>query len=225
MATKKLATTKEAEAKEVKKETTAKETKSETVKEVKKETKKSTEPNDIEVLKAQVEMLTQLLANGGANKVATVDEDRIGSDDLIPVISQTVGSLTLTTEGNGNGAIYDFSEFGEIQDINFRDLRDIVRNNKNMVTNGRFYILNEKAVKELRLESAYNKMLSNEEIATIFDKDVKSVVELYKLAPTGQKETIIDLVIDRKLNGQPIDANVLIQLGELCGKDLINMEA
>ena len=121
--------------------------------------------------------------------------------------------------------IYDFSEFGEIQDINFRDLRDIVRNNKNMVTNGRFYILNEKAVKELRLESAYNKMLSNEEIATIFNKDAKSVVELYKLAPTGEKETIIDLVIDRKLNGQPIDANVLIQLGELCGKDLINMEA
>jgi hypothetical protein len=34
----------------------------------------------------------------------------------------------------------------------------------------------------------------------------------------------IEIILNKKYNGEDVDANVLIELGEMCGKDLLNAE-
>lgn len=178
---------------------------------------------EIEALKKSLAEAMDLIKS--MQTVATQKETKLGSDDNIVVISQCVGALTISTEGFGRGTVYDFLEFGEIQDIPFGDLKDIVRNNRSFAEKGYFYIANEEAVKQLRLERVYNKLLKNEDMLNLFNINPQTVIELYKLAPEGQKKVIIDLIVDKKLKGETVDANILLTLGELSGKDLIGIEA
>ena len=43
-------------------------------------------------------------------------------------------------------------------------------------------------------------------------------------ATDSQKRIIIDMVSDRQLNGNPIDANILVRLGKLAGVDFLDIE-
>lgn len=177
--------------------------------------------NDLEIQLAKaMAMIETLTKVQGTSDV----KEKIDGDESIPVISQCVGELYLTLDGKGNGIPYIFSGFGDIQDIPYSELKLICKNNRSFVEKGLFYVAHEKAVKELRLTSIYKRLLSNEDMIHLLEKDSATIIDLYKLAPDSQKETIIKLVSDQKLNGGNIDANVLMTLGELSGKDLINIE-
>lgn len=45
------------------------------------------------------------------------------------------------------------------------------------------------------------------------------------MAPRGQKETIVEMVKNKRSQGIDVDANVLVKLGELTGIDFVNIEA
>lgn len=154
----------------------------------------------------------------------STDIEDIQDSEEIVVISQFVGTLSLFTEGNGMGYEYKFDKFGDIQDIPYRDLKDIVRNNRTFAQNGLFYIANNKVVDRLRLKAYYKRLISNEDMINIFNKKPNEIIEIYKLAPNEEKKTIIDLIIDKKMNKQKVNNDVLVELGELCGKDLINID-
>ena len=154
----------------------------------------------------------------------STDIEDIQDSEEIVVISQFVGTLSLFTEGNGMGYEYKFDKFGDIQDIPYRDLKDIVRNNRTFAQNGLFYIANNKVVDRLRLKAYYKRLISNEDMINIFNKKPNEIIEIYKLAPDEEKKTIIDLIIDKKMNKQKVNNDVLVELGELCGKDLINID-
>ena len=93
-----------------------------------------------------------------------------------------------------------------------------------MAKNGRFYILDERAVSKLRLKNNYKHVLSPEQLKQILTTNVDNAIELYKLANDAQKRTIIDLVKEAKFNGSSIDYNLLKQLSELSHVDLISVE-
>jgi hypothetical protein len=171
--------------------------------------------------KSDMSELIKTLKEGTKN---SNDLDELNSDKDITVISQTIGKLSLFTEGFGLGTEYVFENFGEILDIPFGDLKEIVKNNRSFAQKGYFYITDSEAVNKLRLKANYQRLLSNEDMMTILEKDADKIMELYDLAPEGQKQTIIDLVIEKKLNKEKISADVLVALGEKCGKDLINID-
>lgn len=188
-----------------------------------------TSKKELDKLKKQLDeamaLISQLSQQSETeNKVTKDKKEKIDGDELIPVISQCVGSLHLTCDGKGNGTPYVFENFGDILDISFSDLREIVKNNKGFASNGIFYIAHSGAVKELRLASAYKKLLSNEDIISLFDKDSATIISLYELAPEGQKNTIVDMIVDKCQNGEKIDGNILLTLGQMSGRDLINIE-
>lgn len=189
---------------------------------------KTRESKEIESLKKQVAEAMDLINQLTQAKEATVSTSKsakIDGDDTIPVISQCAHRLSLSTEGYGRGIVYDFDELGEVQDVPFSDLKDIVRHNKTFVKRGLFYIMDDQAVKQLRLTSLYKKLLSSNDVIQLLAKDDKTIIELYKLAPEEQKSTIIDMVIDEKTSGKNISINVLAELGSLCNKDLINIKS
>jgi hypothetical protein len=173
--------------------------------------------------------LTELKAENNALKDNTQVEDNDNTEELtsdtdITVISQTVGKLVISTEGNGVGTVYRFEEFGEVQDIPFGDLKDIVKNKPRFAKEGAYFICNPQAVKKLRLGNQYKNLIDDKTFVNLFDKDAKTIVALYESAPKMQQEQVISLIQDRLDNGLEVDGNVLIKIGQLCGRDFITKE-
>ena len=173
--------------------------------------------------------LAELKAENDALKDNTQVEDNdkveeLTSDTDITVISQTVGKLVLSTEGNGMGTVYRFEEFGEVQDIPFGDLKDIVKHKPRFAKEGAYFICNPQAVKKLRLGTQYKNLIDDKTFTNLFDKDAQTIVALYELAPKMQQEQIVSLIEDRLEKKLDVDGNVLIKIGKLCGKDFLTTE-
>lgn len=173
--------------------------------------------------------LAELKAENDALKNNTQVEDNdkveeLTSDTDITVISQTVGKLVLSTEGNGIGTVYRFEEFGEVQDIPFGDLKDIVKHKPRFAKEGAYFICNPQAVKKLRLGTQYKNLIDDKTFTNLFDKDAQTIVALYELAPKMQQEQIVSLIEDRLAKKLDVDGNVLIKIGKLCGKDFLTTE-
>ncbi len=173
--------------------------------------------------------LAELKAENDALKdIKQIEDDdnteELTSDTDITVISQTVGKLVLSTEGNGMGTVYRFEEFGEVQDIPFGDLKDIVKHKPRFAKEGAYFICNPQAVKKLRLGTQYKNLIDDETFTNLFDKDAKTIVALYESAPKMQQEQVVSLIEDRLAKKLEVDGNVLIKIGKLCGKDFLTTE-
>ena len=188
--------------------------------------------NTQEQLKALQEQLAKLMAENEAlkeqkesNKIEVNEQDEqeeeLTADTEITVISQTVGKLVISTEGNGVGTVYRFEQFGEVQDIPFGDLKDIVKNKPRFAKEGAYFICNPQAVKKLRLGAQYKNLIDDKTFLNLFDKDAKTIVALYESAPQMQQEQVVSLIEDRLEKKLEVDGNVLIKIGKLCGKDFI----
>lgn len=187
-------------------------------------TKTKAVDNTQEQIKALQEQLAQLMAENKALKekeVEVSEDEEITADTDIMVISQTVGSLAISTEGNGIGTVYRFEKFGDVQDIPFGDLRDIVKNKPKFAKEGAYFICNPQAVKKLRLGNDYKNLIDNNTFLNLFDKDADTIVALYKSAPSMQQKQIVSLIKDRLEKGIEVDGNVLVKIGQLCGKDFL----
>lgn len=189
------------------------------------EEKKTTVDVNEELMKQLKEMQEQLAKlkaeNDSLKESQAEEEEELTGDTEIMVISQTIGGLTISTEGNGIGTIYRFDKFGDIQDIPFSDLKEIVKNKPNFAKEGVYYIANEKAVKKLRLASDYKNIIGNDLFAHLLDEKPEVVVEAYKKAPRLQKEQIVGMIEEKLANKEEVDGNVLVKIGKLCGKDFL----
>lgn len=191
-------------------------------------TKPSGDAKKVEKLEAQLqqqkEQIDALMAMlQQSNVVApTVSTEEIGGDDEFLVISLTPNKLNLC--GADGAVLFTFDEMYEEQYIDYASLKEIVRVNRDMAKNGRFYILDEKVVNKLRLKNNYKNVLAPEQLKDLLKSDTKKAVELYKLANKTQQSTIIELVKQAKFKGEPVDFNLLSELEKLSGIKLIDIE-
>lgn len=174
-------------------------------------------------LKEKMEELLQLVQSQSNNDIRT-QENKFNPEDEITVISLVPHKLNLCTERYGQGDLYEFNSMYEEQDIPWGDLKDIVRANRKMAQNGKFYILNESAVNLLRLRTSYKNMLNPDQFKTILNTQPDKIVEIYKLAPSGQRNIIVEILKNKQLNHENIDLNILHAISDLSGVDLINIE-
>lgn len=165
-------------------------------------------------LKAQMAMMAQMMGNQPAPQAPAKVKER-----NITFINMTQGKLVL--KGSTTWAID-----GQFTKRTFleREARLIVNNMPQTVRSGAVYITDAEFVEENELGEAYANLLTNQELETLLQRDSSFVVAAYKNASKVQKDIIIDMVTEKKLNNQSIDANVLQQLGKLSGKDLLGIE-
>ena len=190
----------------------------------------TTNVND-ELLKKLEEMQKQLAELKAENETLktkqvedkTEDEEEINGDTEIVVISQFMGKLVISTEGNGIGTVYRFEKFGDIQDIPFSDLKDIVKNKPNFAKEGLYYIANKQAVKKLRLTKEYEHLVSNELFSHLLDANPDVIIKTYENAPRLQQKQIISMIDEKLASNKEVDGNVLVKIGKLCGKDFLHM--
>ena len=171
---------------------------------------------------AQIEELMKIIQSGMNVVAPTTNTEDINADEDILVVSLTPNKLNLV--GSDGSTLFSFDAMYEEQYIDYASLKEIVRVNRDMAKNGRFYILDEKAVNKLRLKNNYKNVLTPEQMKQILSSNTEHAVELYKLANATQQQTIIDVVRQAKFNGKDVDYNLLRELGELSGVNLIDAE-
>lgn len=165
-------------------------------------------------MKAQMELMAQMMANKSNEPIRPAKNDR-----MITFVNLTNGTAVL--RGNQNWALegrYASRAFLE------REARIIVNNMPNMIRSGMVYITDADFVKENDLADAYANMLSDTDMKSLLAQNAKNVIDVYKNVSDNQKQIIIDMIIEQRKAGAKIDGNILTELGELCGKDLVHIE-
>ena len=167
-------------------------------------------------MKAQMELMAQMMA-AKVESVKPVSEPT--KDRMITFVNLTNGSAVL--RGNqiwtleGRYATRSFLE---------REARIIVNNMPNMIRSGMVYITDAQFVKDNDLADAYMNILSDEDMKNLLAKDANYVIDVYKNVADGQKQIIVDMIIEQRMAGKKIDSNILVELGEMCGKDLVHID-
>ena len=92
------------------------------------------------------------------------------------------------------------------------------------VANGELYIADHDFVEECELDYIYENLIDDVTLKNLLSKDARDICEVYKNASESQKRIIVDMVVEKQINNEQIDANILISLGKLCGMDLIGIE-
>ena len=67
-------------------------------------------------------------------------------------------------------------------------------------------------------------MIDDVKMKTILSLDANSVLVLYKNASEAQKTIIENMIVNGRLNGESLDANVLVELGKITGKNYMEID-
>ena len=105
-----------------------------------------------------------------------------------------------------------------------KEAREIVNNTHNAIVGGLVYIADSDFVEDNDLSYAYEGLFSDSDLKSLLDKDISYVIEMYKAASKEQKRIISDMVAQKVMEKKYIDANILIQLGELTGINYMDLE-
>ena len=173
----------------------------------------------IEELQAQMKMMAQMMTSTSTSDVETKSQ-KSDENRLIPFVNMTTGTYVL----KGTRTYYTMEGQFSKRNFTLREARDIVLNMPKTFSEGNIYIADADFVEENDLSYAYKNILSDTQLKNLLNREPNYVVEVYKNASESQKEIIIRMIEDKKISGQFVDANILVELGKLCGKDLVNME-
>jgi hypothetical protein len=172
---------------------------------------------EFEDMKRQIAELSKALLK---NEPVPTSGTSIDLDEDIDVVSLCNNKLNLSTGGFGKGELYWFENFGEVKPIPFRDLKEIVKNNRTFLEKGYYYVESDKARKALRISRIYDNLPAAQDLINLLDKDIKTIkVILEKMTPE-QKTMISSVVVNKLYNNEKIDMNIVKEIGDSIGRDL-----
>lgn len=161
---------------------------------------------------AQMKMMSEMMmaANVGARPAEKKNDRPIRFVNLFPGTLVLRGSTIWKIEGQFNYRDFMETEAGII-----------VSNMGEMIRAGSCWIADAEFVDTHNLTEVYKYLLSDETLKNLFDKDAKYVIESYKMANDNQKQIILDMIGEKIDSGEEVDANILLTIGKLSGRDLI----
>lgn len=172
--------------------------------------------NEIAELKAQIALLMKAQK---ASTQATTVESAPKKKKNVTIINLFAGGLTV--KGN---SYYHFDKQFDKRAFSEAEATAIVNNMPNAAREGIFYITDAQFVEDNDLSDAYENMIDDVKMKTILSLDANSVFVLYKNASEAQKTIIENMIVNGRLNGEPLDANVLVELGKITGKNYMEID-
>lgn len=172
--------------------------------------------NEIAELKAQIALLMK--AQKASTQTTTV-EFTPKKKKNVTIINLFAGGLTV--KGN---SYYHFDKQFDKRAFSEAEATAIVNNMPNAAREGIFYITDAQFIEDNDLSDAYENMIDDVKMKTILSLDANSVLVLYKNASEAQKTIIENMIVNGRLNGEPLDANVLVELGKITGKNYMEIE-
>ena len=172
---------------------------------------------ELEKTISDLNAVVQMLMKQG---VSTPIVETEGERDVV-FISLCNHILNLSTEPNGGGTIYTFTEFGEEQAIPYSDARKIIKNNKSFIKGGKCYIADDKIINTEHLTSDYKKILSKDDLLDLLSSDRVKFRNIFdKMTPT-QQEIFRDVVVDKlSKDRNSVDMNIVQYINESLNIDI-----
>ena len=167
----------------------------------------------MEEMMAQMQVLMQAQSN------STTSTKPVNSNKQIVFINMTSGGLNL----KGTRMYHIDNQFGA-KSVQESEARVIVANMPNTIAEGYVYIPDNEFLESCNMGGVYDGMLNDEQMKTLLNQDANYVCDVFENATDSQKRIIIDMVSDRQLNGNSVDANILIRLGKLAGVNFLDIE-
>lgn len=180
---------------------------------------------DSDKFKAQAEQIAnlqaqlELLMRAQANATPVTQPEPKKKKKMVKIISLVVGGLSL----QGSRIIRIPKQFDSVT-VTDSEARIIISNMPHSAREGLFYIADSEFVEENDLEDAYQTILDDKQLKTILSKNAKDVLDIYQNAPETQRKIIDSMIIDGRLMGVEIDANILMQLQKISGIDYLGIE-
>lgn len=161
---------------------------------------------------AQMKMMGEMMmtANVGARSSEKKNDRPVRFVNLFPGTLVLKGSTIWKIEGQ-----FNYRDFMETE------AAIIVSNMGEMIRAGSCWIADAEFVETHNLTEVYKYLLSDETLKNLFNKDAKYVIESYKMANDNQKQIILDMIGEKIDSGEEVDANILLTIGKLSGRDLI----
>lgn len=172
--------------------------------------------NEIAELKAQIALLMK--AQKASTQTTTV-ESTPKKKKNVTIINLFAGGLTV--KGN---SYYHFDKQFDKRAFSEAEATAIVNNMPNAAREGIFYITDAQFVEDNDLSDAYKNMIDDVKMKTILSLDANSVLVLYKNASEAQKTIIENMIVNGRLNGEALDANILVELGKITSKNYMEIE-
>lgn len=148
------------------------------------------------------------------------DKVDISSDSYIKIMSLTPYQLNLSTKGMGKGKIYTFQEAFQVKRIRYGDLVDIIETHPNFLKDFLFIILDKRVVRRHGLDELYSRVLTKEKIEEILTVDSNETISLFKSAGKRQQEIIVQMLVDKIVNGESLDLNLIDKISRASGVDI-----
>lgn len=145
-------------------------------------------------------------------------------DKDINVVSLVNATLLISTNGRSDGKVYKFTKQFESQPIPESDLKEIVRAMPRTAREGYFYILDSDFVRNNGLSSSYRNILTQTEMANIFSLNSKEFMEKYNYVSDAQKKIIENMLINKRLMNEDVDANIMLALQKVTGRNYMEIE-
>ena len=156
------------------------------------------------------------------NENTPPEREKIPLDEYIPVMSLLPYRLNLTTKEGGQGDVKRFTKFGEVKNIMYKDLVDIIEVQRSFTEAGFFYIMSPEARRKLGLDEAYSKILTKDKIDQILTSiDSELCIDLYNTANPEQQRIIVQLFVEKiKADPNSVNLNVVDRISRLSKTDI-----
>lgn len=145
-------------------------------------------------------------------------------DKDIDVVSLVNATLLISTNGRSDGKVYKFTKQFESRPIPESDLKEIVRAMPRTAREGYFYILDSDFIRNNGLSSSYRNILTQTEMANIFSLNSKEFMEKYSYVSDAQKKIIENMLINKRLMNEDVDANIMLALQKATGRNYMEIE-
>lgn len=160
--------------------------------------------------------------------VEDIIEEPVKSEPIVKVFDQSDGvacrsvvSGKLYVEGIKTGMIYTFMDYGDVTEIEYRDLVAAVRSKDKSVYEPRFIVEDKDFIAEYpALDTFYSERFKTRDIKKILKMPIDEMKDAILRLPNGAKESLKSLAVEQISDGT-LDSNKKIKaLDEIFGTNL-----
>jgi hypothetical protein len=152
------------------------------------------------VEEVEVDKTETVIEDTESKEVETVKE--LSDDDYVSTFSCFRGELNLTSRDAAEYDKYIYDGFLEMKQVRFGFLKSLRRMNSKSITKPMFYIADDQAIKQLRLETEYENILDPRELVDVLKKNTKELIEFIDNSDMNVKKMIRQLAMTQIENDE-----------------------
>ncbi|MCK9198250.1 MAG: hypothetical protein M0P49_01465 [Bacilli bacterium] len=166
----------------------------------------------------QNQQITPVVESTNINSNTDEDDSDIRPNKYIKVMSLNFGKLVLSTESKGQGKVFVFNKFGDVKNIVYSELANLIHHQQSFAEQGRFYVFDKQVVKNHGLVEHYEKFMNKEMIDNILNHNREEIIALFNNTTKTQRDIIVNLLIKKIVNGEDVDitkVDIISRLAEV----------